>query len=391
MIRKDFDIARLIAAYLSGEITQDESIRLDAWRNENKSHEQLFQKICSEENFVRHEVRKSDYDLDAGWKGVEKRIKRMSFRKRYMKVLQYAATIILPGMILVFALLNVPEAQMTDNALLLAEQQILPGSAKAILTLDNGETVYLDTEVSEEQARLADKQIQVDSTTLSYRSAQMLAAQTTPIYNKVEIPQGGEYALVLNDGTKVHLNSMSSLRFPVTFGADKREVELVGEAYFEVSKTGQPFIVHTQGVQVEVLGTTFNVSAYPDEEYQATLVSGSVRVDAGQGNSLVLKPSQQASLAPGSSDLQVRTVDTAFYTSWVRGKINFKDQRLEDIMKTLSRWYDIEVKYADASLKNKRFGCNVNRYESITPFLELLEATENIHFKINGKTITFYN
>ena len=235
MIRKDFDIARLIAAYLSGEITQDESIRLDAWRNEDKSHEQLFQKICSEENFVRHEVRKSDYDVNAGWKGVEKRIKRMSFRKRYMKVLQYAATIILPGMILVFALLNVPEAQMTDNALLLAEQQILPGSAKAILTLDNGETVYLDTEVSEEQARLADKQIQVDSTTLNYRSAQMLAAQTTPIYNKVEIPQGGEYALVLNDGTKVHLNSMSSLRFPVTFGADKREVELVGEAYFEVS------------------------------------------------------------------------------------------------------------------------------------------------------------
>lgn len=391
MIRKDFDIARLIAAYLSGEITQDESIRLDAWRNEDKSHEQLFQKVCSEENLVRHEARRADYDVNAGWKGVEKRIKRMSFRKRYMKVLQYAATIILPGMILVFALLNVPEAQMTDNALLLAEQQILPGSAKAILTLDNGETVYLDTEVSEEQARLAEKQIQVDSTTLSYRSAQMLAAQTTPIYNKVEIPQGGEYALVLNDGTKVHLNSMSSLRFPVTFGADKREVELVGEAYFEVSKTGHPFIVHTQGVQVEVLGTTFNVSAYPDEEYQATLVSGSVRVDAGQGNSLVLKPSQQASLAPGSSDLQVRTVDTAFYTSWVRGKINFKDQRLEDIMKTLSRWYDIEVKYADASLKNKRFGCNVNRYESITPFLELLEATENIHFKINSKTITFYN
>lgn len=391
MIRKDFHVAHLISRFLSGEITPDESLYLDAWRKENKKHEQLFQKICNEENFVQHEIRKTDYDLNAGWEGVEKRIRKMTLRKRYLKVLQYAATIALPGLILMFALLNAPETQLAGDSRLLTEQQILPGGAKAILTLDNGETVYLDAEVTGEQAQLADKQIQVDSTTLNYRSAQKIAEQKAPVYNKVEIPQGGEYALVLNDGTKVHLDSMSSLRFPVTFGAGKREVELVGEAYFEVSKTGQPFIVQTKGMQIEVLGTIFNISAYPDEEYQATLVSGSVRVDAGQGNSLVLKPSQQASLAPGSSDLQVRTVDTAFYTSWVRGKINFKDQRLEDIMKTLSRWYDIEVKYADESLKNKRFGCNVNRYESITPFLELLEATENIHFKINGKTITFYN
>ena len=87
---------------------------------------------------------------------------------------------------------------------------------------------------------------------------------------------------------------------------------------------------------------------------------------------------------------QVRTVDTAFYTSWVKGKINFKDQRLEDIMRTLSRWYNIEVDYSDEALKNLRFGCYVNRYEEIAPFLELLEATENIHVKINGKTIIFY-
>ena len=167
-------------------------------------------------------------------------------------------------------------------------------------------------------------------------------------------------------------------------------MELTGEAYFEVNKTGHPFIVSTQGMQIEVLGTTFNISAYPGEEYQATLVSGSVKVDTGEGQSLVLKPSQQASLIPGSGNIQVRTVDTAFYTSWVKGKINFKDQRLEDIMRTLSRWYNIEVDYSDEALKNLRFGCYVNRYEEIAPFLELLEATENIHVKINGKTIIFY-
>ena len=196
--------------------------------------------------------------------------------------------------------------------------------------------------------------------------------------------------MLLPDGTKVWLNQSSVLKYPRAFEGKERHVYLDGEAYFEVNKTGHPFIVSTQGMQIEVLGTTFNISAYPGEEYQATLVSGSVKVDTGEGQSLVLKPSQQASLIPGSGNIQVRTVDTAFYTSWVKGKINFKDQRLEDIMRTLSRWYNIEVDYSDEALKNLRFGCYVNRYEEIAPFLELLEATENIHVKINGKTIIFY-
>ena len=184
---------------------------------------------------------------------------------------------------------------------------------------------------------------------------------------------------------------MSSLRFPVTFANEKREVELEGEAYFEVSKNGLPFIVSTHGMQIEVLGTTFNVSAYPNEECQTTLVNGSVKINAGQGESLILKPSQQASIAPGSNDIQVKTVDTSFYTSWIKGKINFKDQRLEDIMKILSRWYDMKVVYANADIKNIRFGCNIDRYEDIAPFVNLLEKTEKVHVKIKDKTITFYN
>lgn len=388
MIKKDFYVARLISDYLSGKITSEDSAYLEEWRKEDKNHEALFQKICNEESLVRHEIHKMDYDVQTGWKGVEKRIKRIGYRRRYLNLMRYAAIFIVPVLIVTLALYNTPQTQLTDNNLLLAARQILPGEAKAILTLDNGETIYLDENVTGQQ--LVDKQIRIDSTTLNYCFAQKAAEQKVPVYNKVEIPQGGEYALVLNDGTKVHLNSMSSLRFPVTFeGA--REVELTGEAYFEVSKNGQPFIVHTQSMQIEVLGTVFNISAYPGEEYQATLVSGSVKVEAGEGKSLILKPSQQASLAPGDGELQVRTVDTAFYTSWVKGKINFKDQRLEEIMKTLSRWYSIEVNYSNERLKNKRFGCYVNRYEEITPFLELLEATENIHFKINDKTITFYN
>lgn len=388
MIKKDFHAARLISRYLTGEITPEESAYLEEWRKEDKSHELLFRKICSEEYLAQHARQKMDYDPQAGWQGVEKRIRKMNYRRKYLKLMQYAAILIVPVVILTLALHPTPEMRLMNDSRLLAAQQIQPGGAKAILTLDDGETIFLDENITQEQ--LAGKQIHVDSTTLNYRSAQNTTEREVPIYNKVDIPQGGEYALVLNDGTRVHLNSMSSLRFPVTFRG-RREVELTGEAYFEVTHTGEPFIVHTQGMQIEVLGTVFNISAYPGEEYRATLVSGSVKVDAGAGGSLVLKPSQQASLMPGGSELQVRTVETAFYTSWVNGKINFKDQRLEDIMKILSRWYDIEVEYPHEALKNKRFGCYVNRYEEITPFLELLEATENVRYKINGKTITFYN
>ena len=144
-------------------------------------------------------------------------------------------------------------------------------------------------------------------------------------------------------------------------------------------------------MKIEVLGTTFNISAYPNEEYQTTLVSGSVKVQTENGSNRILKPSEQACITPGSNQINVRNVDTAFYTSWIHGKINFKDQRLEDIMKILSRWYDMNVVYENEGLKNIRFGCNLNRYEEITPFVKLLEKTEEVHVKIEGNTITFHN
>ena len=183
---------------------------------------------------------------------------------------------------------------------------------------------------------------------------------------------------------------MSSLRFPVRFGTKTRQVELEGEAYFEVSKTGQPFIVKTKGMDIEVLGTTFNLSAYSGETHQATLVSGSVRVWTENGGNCLIKPSEQAFIMPGSNKIEIRNVDTAFYTSWIHGKINFKDQRLEDIMKTLTRWYDMDVVYADEAAKDIRFGCYVNRYQEITPLIELLKSTGSVNIEVKGKTIKIF-
>ena len=388
MINQYFEIARLIAKQISGELDKEEQIRLENWRKESPENERLFKEIRNEENITANLRIRNSFNTDMGWEKVNEGIHKYRFRKRVLRICRYAAMLAMPLVIAALVTFQIINENRNDKTIA-ATEQILPGSTKATLTLDNGKIVDLTATKGERLEESDGTLIKIDSATLNYKHGAN-AADGKIAYNKVSVPRGGEYKLVLSDGTRVHLNSMSSLRYPVSFGSKTRQVELDGEAYFEVSKTGQPFIVNANGMDVEVLGTTFNLSAYKDEPRQTTLVSGSVRVRTGNGNSRIIKPSQQASIAPGANQIDVRTVDTAFYTSWIHGKIKFKDQRLEDIMKTLSRWYDMDIVYADKEAKNLRFGCYVNRYEEISPLLELLRNTGSVKIETKGKTIKIH-
>ncbi len=388
MINQYFYIARLIAKYLSEEIGEGELAELTQWRNESAENERLFQEICCEENIKLNMQKRQAFSTEDGWVGLQKKIQHHRFRYRLLNVCKYAAILILPLAIATFAIYK-SNTYNDHHPVAHATEQIIPGGKKATLILDNGETIDLKSTSGVELKEKDGTVIQVDSTTLNYRQAPDRSSDKLA-YNKVNVPRGGEYQLTLSDGSKVHLNSMSSIRFPVQFAKDCRQVELEGEAYFEVSKTGHPFIVKTKGMDIEVLGTTFNISAYADEEYQTTLVSGSVRVQTENGSNRILKPSEQACITPGSNQINVRNVDTAFYTSWIHGKINFKDRRLEDIMKTLARWYDMNVVYGDEATKELRFGCYINRYNEITPLVELLEQTGRVSVDVEGKTIKIF-
>ena len=388
MINQYFEIARLIAKQISGELDKEEQIRLENWRKESPENERLFEEIRNEENITANLRRRNSFNTDMGWEKVNEGIHKYRFRKRVLRICRYAAMLAMPLVIAALVTFQIINENRNDKTIA-ATEQILPGSTKATLTLDNGEIVDLTATKGERLEESDGTLIKIDSATLNYKHGAN-AADGKIAYHKVSVPRGGEYKLVLSDGTRVHINSMSSLRYPVSFGSKTRQVELDGEAYFEVSKTGQPFIVNANGMDVEVLGTTFNLSAYKDEPRQTTFVSGSVRVRTGNGNSRIIKPSQQASIAPGANQIDVRTVDTAFYTSWIHGKIKFKDQRLEDIMKTLSRWYDMDIVYADKEAKNLRFGCYVNRYEEISPLLELLRNTGSVKIETKGKTIKIH-
>jgi len=386
MINQHFYIARLIARYLSDEIEEEEQAELTRWRDESPENERLFQEICKEENIKQNMQKRQTFHAEDGWEGVQRKIQRHRFRHRILNICKYAAIFIFPVAI---ATVAIYKSGNEPQPLSQVEEQIVPGGKKAVLILDNGEAIDLKSTSGVELKEKDGTVIQVDSTVLNYQQAPARTSEKLA-YNKVNVPRGGEYQLMLSDGSKVQLNSMSSIRFPVQFAQDCRLVELEGEAYFEVSKTGQPFIVQTKGMKIEVLGTTFNISAYANEEYQTTLVSGSVKVQTENGSNRILKPSEQACITPGSNQINVRNVDTAFYTSWIHGKINFKDQRLDDIMKTLARWYDMDVVYENEATKELRFGCYVNRYNEITPLVKLLEQTGRVTVTVEGKTIKIF-
>ena len=386
MINQHFYIARLIARYLSDEIEEEEQAELTRWRNESSENERLFQEICKEENIKQNMQKRQTFHVADGWEGVQRKIQRHRFRHLILNICKYAAIFIFPVAIATVAIYKSGNA---PQPLSQVAEQIVPGSKKAVLILDNGEAIDLKSTSGVELKEKDGTVIQVDSTALNYQQAPARTSEKLA-YNKVNVPRGGEYQLTLSDGSKVQLNSMSSIRFPVQFAQACRLVELEGEAYFEVSKTGQPFIVQTKGMKIEVLGTTFNISAYANEEYQTTLVSGSVKVQTENGSNRILKPSEQACITSGSNQINVRNVDTAFYTSWIHGKINFKDQRLDDIMKTLARWYDMDVVYENEATKELRFGCYVNRYNEITPLVKLLEQTGRVTVTVEGKTIKIF-
>ncbi|MCB6973600.1 MULTISPECIES: FecR family protein [Butyricimonas] len=209
-------------------------------------------------------------------------------------------------------------------------------------------------------------------------------------YNKLTVPYGCEFNVMLSDGSRVWLNAGSSLRYPEVFSGKTREVFLEGEGYFEVERDEQiPFIVQTKEMNVQVLGTSFNIRAYEDDQNViTTLVTGKViQHYPGIDTSLVLTPSLQAVFNPESGSLSVQKVKVHTVLAWHNGRIAISDARLEDIFKELSRWYDFEVIYSDPSLKDVRFYLHSNRYAEIEGVLKHLQATCGVRFTYVGKTI----
>jgi transmembrane sensor len=268
---------------------------------------------------------------------------------------------------------------------------IAPGKNTATLTLANGKVINLSdakTGVVVGTELKYDDGTNVNSSSLPTRGISPRGGEKRSTMLTASTPRGGTYQVVLPDGTKVWLNADSRISFPSIFMGDKRQVELEGEAYFEVSKIflkkggRMPFIVMSKGQKVEVLGTHFNISSYPDERsVKTTLLEGSVRVN----DEVVLKPNQQSVLTEKA--ILVKQVDVNLAIAWTNGDFMFRSEEIGDIMKEVERWYNVVVLYQDDSLATIKFSGNISRYKNVSALLDILQTTGQVHFVIKGKQI----
>lgn len=276
---------------------------------------------------------------------------------------------------------------------------IEPGGNKAILTIgdDARGTFVLDTMANGTIASLPGTNInKLEDGQLVYTKVADQSIKAPTVYNTLTTPRGGQYRLTLPDGSKVWLNAASVIRYPSAFTGNERRVSVKGEAYFEVAKdAARKFIVQAGPSIVEVIGTHFNVNAYPNEEStNTTLVEGSVKVEMPtiNGQQVVLKPSQQIQVAnvyqPGKFDpVRVRTVDTDPVIAWTRNTFSFSNISLANAMRQVERWYDVEVVFKD-DIANEAIVASIPRDIPISKLMYKLSLTGNLHFTIEGKKIT---
>jgi len=358
------EISELIARDMTGVLNAQEKESLERWINSSERNQQLYAKIKDGNNIS---VRNSLYegiDNKQAWKKVSKGISAYWYLNEKPNKFQQTTSL------------------------------IQPGNSNAVLIMANGKSVNLANDTTRNLVENDGTIIKNTNEALSY-AGQLPAKKKKTLLNTLIVPRGGEYSLLLSDGTRVVLNSMSKLVYPVSFTGKKREITLEGEAYFEVAKDKtRPFMVNIKGLQVEVLGTSFNIKAYSDD-YQSitTLVEGKVKLNSvfQTSNVSYLEPDQQAIFDTSTKGIIIQKIDAQQVIQWITGKYAFTNQTLDEIMKTLSRWYDFQYKFENESLKNIRFEGGLNKYESIDPILDILRKTRKVSVSVKGKEILFSN
>jgi transmembrane sensor len=301
--------------------------------------------------------------------------------------LWYAAAAVLFVMIAIAVTISFKRGATSNNPEMAKAAKFKPGINKATLTLSNGKVILLTGQETKEVRDKGDRLIaHNEKRELDYQNGSASKTDLTNEINTLTTARGGQYKVVLPDGTQVWLNAASSITYPLAFRSNERKVEIIGEAYFEVTKdAARPFRVYSGKQVVEVLGTHFNINAYPDEPaIKTTLLEGKVKVTAG-ANQIFLIPGEQSQMSIASLTLN-QDVDLEEITAWRNGYFVFNHEHIESIMRKISRWYDVDVEYK-GPISEDWFGGTVSRDKDASEMLSKLELTGQIHFKIVGRRI----
>lgn len=372
-------IASLILKEQTVGLISMEQERLKHWRQTDPENEMIYTRL-HKNNFRVDLSRYQQIDVQQGWERYRKRYSQK--KKRQLSRWYWAASIatLIIGISIFFF--------YHENHNTAPQAVITPGKSQAILVLNNGNTIDLSEKNNKDIMTSEEVSIRNDGSELQYSVAENTKTDTQTKYNVLIVPKGGEFTLILADGTKVWLNSHSKLKYPVVFNDQTRTVYLEGEAYFEVTKDLEhPFRINAKNnVSIEVLGTSFNVKSYADENtVETVLEEGSVCMSQGK-DTVMLSPGYKAIYHSGEP-IKTENVNTELYTAWRHGQYIFMDESVENILKQLSRWYDIEVFYSSEAAKSAIFSGDVRKYSDINVLLEAMEIAGGIHFKINGKTL----
>lgn len=373
------DIQHLIISSLEGTASEEELLVLQKWLEESEQHFLLFH--AYRQDWIQAGCVQR-YQTEEAWKKVERRLfHRMPVKHLFLwtRIAGYAALVVL--MIAVGYVFM--RRDQDKNRAYVVEGNIEPGGKKAILVLGSDEKVVLGDE-AEETLLAGNTTVKKEGNTLVYDRQKNGEGEEE--YNRLITPRGGEYAVVLADGTKVWVNAESELRYPVQFSGTERKVYLKGEAYFAVTKqAGKPFVVCVGDSRITVLGTEFNVRNYQDEVVATTLVKGAVRIhDTGQECDLL--SGQQAVIE--TDGIRVREVDTDLYTAWKDGYFIYREKSLEDIMKELSRWYDFTYDCQSEELKRMTLTAKLRKFDRVEDIFDILKRTGRLDFVTHGKNVT---
>ena len=383
-MKEAFEIARIIQKSLKGKLSESEERQLSGWRKVSDENERAFQRLISEDFYTIGMEKLEMYDSRVAYGRFLQKKYQQRRKRRFLINMARVAAVALPFVIalVLYVGLNREEEQMVRPSL---ASNILPGTSKAVLTLANGQMIPLGKEATDSTIITDGTQISASGSGVTYASG---VESESVVYNKLEIPRGGEFCLTLSDGTRVWLNSETSIQYPVAFGAKERRVFVQGEAYFEVAKdANKPFTVQFMSSSVTVLGTSFNIRAYPEEKRsQTTLAEGSVRIYS-PGSSMLLKPGEQAEVSALSGEMVKQEVEVKNFTSWKDGRFVFEQQPLEDIMRTLERWYDIRVIFEDEGAKRISLSGNMKRYGDFSQVMKMLQMTGDVRFELHGNDV----
>lgn len=397
-------ISSLISKYIAGTLSEEERAELTEWIDHDDNNGKTFRRITNLKYIENRIIRQRMVDYHRPMRDMKARISEMEateagsenagrnpLRRILYSVAACALVLIIAGLWIgnnkslpgITGKEDYSVGEQTASGIVTGIESITHGETKAQLTLDDGTVLLLgaDNKKNEDIIRKASEN-------------KSLLSKLTKNNISLSIPRGGEFKVTLEDGTEVWLNAESQLVYPETFDENERRVQLKGEAYFKVAKNAdKPFYVESEGQQIRVTGTEFNVNCYAeDKEIFTTLVTGNIALSPlnGEGGEVVVTPGHQVVFDKKLLKAQLRKVDTSVVTSWLKGSFVFENQTLSQIMRDLSRWYNFDYEFVTPSVANTVFMGTVPRYGDFHDVLTILEKSGNLNFKIEKNKLLIY-